>query len=70
MATFHANFKENNSSFNAKFGTTTFVHTDNYEDLYNQPSIEDVVLVGNKTFEELGMSALSQTDVEKILYLG
>lgn len=65
-----ASFKENNSTFNAKFGSTTFVHTDNYEELYNLPSIENVVLRGNKTFEELGMGAMSQTDVEKILYLG
>lgn len=38
---------------------------DDYEDLTNHPKIEDVELVGNKTFEDLGIASatdLAQTD--------
>lgn len=38
-----------------------------YEKLSNKPSIEDVTLIGNKTFDELGMSEASNLDIEAIL---
>lgn len=52
-----------------KFGTTYTrqeVETD-YDNLKDKPSIEDVVLEGNKTFEELGAVTLSNFEIEKIL---
>lgn len=38
-----------------------------YDLLKNKPSIESVVLDGNKTFAELGMIKLSNSDIENIL---
>lgn len=44
--------------------------TNNYKALYNKPSIEDVILQGNKTFEELGMKPMTVQEIEKVLYVG
>ena len=38
-----------------------------YEGALNLPSIESVVLKGNKTFSELGISAISSDDLLEIL---
>lgn len=56
-------------SLGAQFGSTQFVHTDDYNDLVNKPQIENVTLVGNKTMKQLGVDTLSVQDIEKILYL-
>jgi hypothetical protein len=37
-----------------------------YDLLKNKPSIESVVLEGDKTFSELGISRLSNSDIEEI----
>ena len=39
----------------------------NYELLDNKPQIENVTLIGNKTFSELGISSLANTEIEIIL---
>lgn len=39
----------------------------NYELLGNLPQIEGVELIGNKTFEDLGLVALTAAEVEAIL---
>lgn len=79
MSAFKASFRDNNifnasfsneDSFNARFGNIQRVETDDYEKLYNKPSIEDVTLVGNKTFKQLGLEAATVQEVEEILYLG
>lgn len=41
--------------------------TTDYAELSNKPSIEDVVLVGNKTFPELGLVWLNNTEIEEML---
>ena len=45
--------------------------TMNYNELYNQPKINGVTLMGNKTSEELGvqesMSALTNSDIENLI---
>ena len=38
-----------------------------YSELSDKPSIEDVVLVGNKTFPELGLVWLNNTEIEEML---
>lgn len=38
-----------------------------YEDLSNKPSIEDVVLMGNKSFSDLGLEALTNEEIEVLL---
>lgn len=37
-----------------------------YDLLKNKPSIESVVLSGNKTFAQLGITKLSNSDIEEI----
>lgn len=41
--------------------------TNNYEVLINKPRIESVELIGNKTFEELGLVELDGDDLIRIL---
>lgn len=41
--------------------------TDNYENLKNKPKINEVELKGNKGFEDLGLSALSNIELENLL---
>lgn len=38
-----------------------------YNELYNKPSIEDVTLIGNKTFPELTLISLENTEIEELL---
>lgn len=38
-----------------------------YELLDKKPSIEDVTLIGNKTFEDLGLFSATNLDIEAIL---
>lgn len=40
--------------------------TGDYNDLENKPSINEVELVGNKTFEDLGDSPLKNLDIQAI----
>lgn len=44
-------------------------HENDYEQLKNKPQIESVTLSGNKTFEDLGLSAISNTDLMDLLTL-
>ena len=39
----------------------------NYDKLVNKPSIENVVLQGDKTFSALGLNALSNSEIDKML---
>lgn len=41
--------------------------TDDYEKLKNKPKINEVELKGNKGFEDLGLSALSNIELENLL---
>lgn len=43
--------------------------TMNYNDLTNKPMIEGVALVGDKTYEELNLSSLSNAEIEALLDL-
>ena len=60
-----ASFKES-ENLKAKFGDVLMVHTDNYDDLYNKPSINEVELKGNKTFEDLGDKTLTNIEIKHI----
>lgn len=37
--------------------------TANYNDLTNKPRIESVELIGNKTLDEIGIRAMTETDI-------
>ena len=43
------------------------VFSGDYNDLYNKPSIEDVTLIGNKTFPELTLVGLTNVEIEEML---
>lgn len=40
--------------------------TTNYEYLLNKPKINNVELVNNKTFKDLGINEITNTELEKI----
>lgn len=48
--------------------TKQFLAND-YSLLKNQPQIEGVTLINNKTFEDLGAISLSNTEIEKLINL-
>ena len=39
----------------------------NYDKLTNKPAINDVELVGNKSFDDLGVSSLTNLEIQEIL---
>ncbi len=41
--------------------------TTNYNLLENRPSIQSIELIGNKTFEELGLSAMTPNEIENLI---
>lgn len=42
--------------------------TGNYNNLYNKPRIEGVELEGNKRFEDLGLTGISEQDIDDIIF--
>ena len=62
---FKAKFRTE-GNLSADFGNVIQVHTDDYNDLLNKPSINEVELVGNKTFEDLGDHMLTNIEIKKI----
>ena len=55
--------KDNSIQGKIRYGTNG---TNNYNELDNKPSIEDVVLKGNRTFEQLGLTEISNVDLKNI----
>lgn len=43
--------------------------TKDYNILENKPSIDDTILIGNRTLSQIGVKTLSVQEIEKILYL-
>ena len=41
-----------------------------YEDLINKPQINEVELVGNLTFADLGLSAVTEQEIDEIIFGG
>lgn len=50
-----------------KIQSGSITRTSDYEKLDNKPSIESVTLIGNKTFEELGMESISNAELNSLL---
>lgn len=50
-------------------GSTTVVSVNDYNDLRNKPRIEGVELIGDKSFEELNLQSLTNTELENMLTL-
>lgn len=45
------------------------VSVNDYDELQNKPSIEGVELIGDKSFEELNLQRLTNTELENMLTL-
>lgn len=58
---------DNDISRNLKICECIVDGTDDYNKLRNKPSIEDVTLVGNKTFPELGLHHITNMEIEHLL---
>lgn len=63
-------FEGLSEEFIARAGEIYPVQTSNYEELSNKPSIEGRVLIGNKTFPQLGLDIVSPQEIDDILYGG
>ena len=57
---------DNEANLNAGFGSVQKIETSDYNKLYNKPSINEVELKGNKTFEDLGDHMLTNIEIKKI----
>lgn len=62
---------DNNKQKNIDLKATYTEHliANNYKTLKNQPKIEGVTLIDNKTFEDLGAVSLSNLEIEKLINL-
>lgn len=67
-------FNANNQRINLGFKDTQQITTSDYEKLNKKPRIENVELVGDKTFEDLGLEEITNQEIldiaNKILYGG
>ena len=70
---FKAKFRTN-GNLKADFGNVYEVHTDDYNDLINKPTINAVTVEGHKTGPDYRlqnkMEELTVQEIERILYVG
>lgn len=45
---------------------TLSIPTNDYNELKNKPSIESIILMGNKTLKDFGINKISNKDIEDI----
>lgn len=62
-----ARIKESEVPMNAAFGETLALINTKYDVLKGKPQIQGVTLEGDKSFEELGLSTMTNSELEKIL---
>ena len=58
---------ENDSGFLESSEVSDVALTGDYRSLENQPSLEGVAIEGDKTFEDYGLTAMSNIDIMRIL---
>lgn len=58
--------EESYSEFGVDFGEISEVTINDYEQLTNLPSIEEVTLIGNKSFKELGLEECSNIEIDML----
>ena len=69
MAEINARFKRD-APMDASFETIIRVSdtpVSDYNSLINQPKINEVKLIGNRTLEELGLNTISNIELEELL---
>lgn len=54
-------------NFELNYGTGDGVTVADYETLSNKPSINGVTLIGNNTFEQLGLQAITNEEISEIV---
>lgn len=67
MAKFNMEFREP-EKMGFKFGQVQQVNTNNYNDLFNKPRLNNVTIEGAKESEDYKLT-LSVQEIEQILYL-
>lgn len=66
---FNASFSGNSNHFGiGGFSKQVLTETGDYNNLINKPSIEGVTLEGDKTFEELTLVKIKNSDIDDIIY--
>lgn len=60
------NFDSGSLDMAAIFGDATVVRENDYERLINHPKIESVELVGDKSFAQLGLVTVTNSEIEAI----
>jgi len=69
MAEINASFKRDapmDTSFETIIRVTDSCSTD-YNSLVNQPKINEVKLIGNRSLEELGLNSITNIELEELL---
>ena len=69
MAEINASFKRDapmNTSFKTIIRVTDSGSSD-YNSLINQPKINEVKLIGNRSLEELGLNSITNIELEELL---
>lgn len=69
MAEINASFKRDapmNTSFETIIRVTDSGSSD-YNSLINQPKINEVKLIGNRSLEELGLNSITNIELEELL---
>lgn len=56
--------------FDASMGEMQIIETGDYEKLKNLPKIEGHVLIGDKTYSQLGLDDLTPQEIDEIIYGG
>lgn len=54
-------------TFRVTFGEVNEMVEKDYEKLINRPKIESVELIGDKSFEQLGLLSITNSEIEAIL---
>lgn len=56
---------ESSNPINAKISNASS-GTTNYEMLSNKPSINEITLIGNKSFEDLGVNTMTNLEIKEL----
>lgn len=64
-----ADVRASSTLANVRVGGVNISENTDYERLRNKPQINEVELIGNKTFRQLGLDFATVAEVESILYL-
>lgn len=70
MSDYNMRFRKTKVGMRLSFGEVVETVTSDYEKLLNKPKIEGNVLLGDKSFEELGLQAITPQEIDEIIFGG